>query len=89
METKKILYQLGSVACNALVLLLYIVLLPVTVIYKTLDILAPAAKKIANAALDGVENIVYACSLFISRAGDVILNISGNLNDKADKLLTK
>lgn len=89
METKKILYQSGSVACNALVLLLGLVLLPVTIIYKTLEILAPAAKKIAGVAIDGVENIVYACSLFISRAGDVILNITENLNDKANKLLSK
>ena len=89
METKKILYQSGSVAYNALVLLLGLVLLPVTVIYKTLEILAPAAKKIANAAIDGVENLVNACALFISQTGDVILNISENLNDKANKLLTK
>lgn len=89
METKKILYQSGSVACNALVLLLGLVLLPITVIYKTLEILAPAAKKIAGAAIDGVENLVNACALFISQTGDVILNISENLNDKANKLLTK
>lgn len=89
METKKILYQSGSVACNALVILLAFVLLPITVIYKSIDILTPAAKKIVIAALDGVENLVSACALFISQTGDIILNISESLNDKANKLLTK